>query len=52
MTEVNQKEGLTGVLLANLGTPEAPERKPVARFLNEFLSDPRVVDLPLSLIHI
>lgn len=36
----------TGVLLANLGTPEAPERKPVARFLREFLSDPRVVDLP------
>jgi ferrochelatase len=35
-----------GVLIANLGTPDAPERKPVARFLREFLSDPRVVDLP------
>lgn len=35
-----------GVLLANLGTPDAPERAPVARFLREFLSDPRVVDLP------
>lgn len=37
---------MTGLLLANLGTPTAPERKPVARFLREFLSDPRVVDLP------
>ncbi len=36
----------SGVLLANLGTPEAPRRGPVARFLREFLSDPRVVDLP------
>ncbi|WP_354695140.1 ferrochelatase [Elongatibacter sediminis] len=35
-----------GVLLANLGTPAAPERRAVARFLREFLSDPRVVDLP------
>ena len=38
--------GCKGVLLANLGTPERPERKSVARFLREFLSDPRVVDLP------
>jgi ferrochelatase len=35
-----------GVLLVNLGTPEAPTRKAVARYLREFLSDPRVVDLP------
>lgn len=35
-----------GVLLFNLGTPEAPERAAVARYLREFLSDPRVVDLP------
>lgn len=33
-------------MLANLGTPDAPARKPVAKFLREFLSDPRVVDLP------
>lgn len=46
MTEINHKKPRRGVLLANLGTPEAPERKPVARFLREFLSDPRVVDLP------
>jgi ferrochelatase len=35
-----------GILLANLGTPAAPKRRPVARFLREFLSDRRVVDLP------
>jgi ferrochelatase len=35
-----------GVLLVNLGTPEAPEKGAVGRFLTEFLSDPRVVDLP------
>ena len=46
MTEINQEKHTVGVLLANLGTPDAPERKPVARFLREFLSDPRVVDLP------
>ena len=46
MTEINQKDPVSGVLLANLGTPEAPQRKPVARFLREFLSDPRVIDLP------
>lgn len=36
----------TAILLANLGTPAAPEARPVGRFLREFLSDPRVVDLP------
>lgn len=46
MSENDHTEPAIGVLLANLGTPEAPRRKPVARFLREFLSDPRVVDLP------
>jgi ferrochelatase len=46
MSDVDHNGPSIGVLLANLGTPEAPERKPVARFLREFLSDPRVVDLP------
>jgi len=36
----------TGVLVANLGTPEAPTPEAVRRFLAEFLADPRVVDLP------
>ena len=35
-----------GVLLVNLGTPETSEKSAVGRFLTEFLSDPRVVDLP------
>jgi ferrochelatase len=35
-----------GVLLVNLGTPEAPRTGPVRRYLREFLSDPRVLDMP------
>ncbi|MSQ97863.1 MAG: ferrochelatase [Xanthomonadales bacterium] len=35
-----------GVLVANLGTPESPDPRGVAKFLRAFLSDPRVVDLP------
>jgi len=35
-----------GVLLVNLGTPEAPEAGAVKRYLAEFLSDPRVVEIP------
>jgi len=37
---------LTGVLLANLGTPDAPTTPALRRFLKEFLSDRRVIDLP------
>ena len=36
----------TAVLLVNLGTPEAPTTDAVAEYLSEFLSDPRVVELP------
>ncbi len=36
----------TAVLVVNLGTPDAPTPAAVRRFLAEFLSDPRVVDLP------
>jgi len=35
-----------GVLVANLGTPDAPTPAAVRRFLAEFLWDRRVVDLP------
>ena len=35
-----------GVLLVNLGTPDEPKKTSVGQFLTEFLSDPRVVDLP------
>jgi protoporphyrin/coproporphyrin ferrochelatase len=36
----------TAVLLVNLGTPTAPEPGPVRQYLKEFLSDPRVVEIP------
>jgi ferrochelatase len=36
----------SGVLLVNLGTPDAPTPGAVRRYLREFLSDPRVVRLP------
>ncbi|HAT1609107.1 TPA: ferrochelatase [Raoultella planticola] len=36
----------TGILLANLGTPDAPTPDAVKRYLRQFLSDKRVVDTP------
>ena len=36
----------TGLLVVNLGTPAAPTTPAVRRYLAEFLSDPRVVELP------
>ncbi len=45
----------TAVLLMNLGTPEAPTPAALRRYLAEFLSDPRVVEIPrivwLPLLH-
>jgi len=45
-----------GVLLVNLGTPTAPTPGAVRRYLAEFLSDKRIVDLPrllwLPLLHV
>ena len=38
--------GKTGVLLANLGTPDGYDYWPMRRYLNEFLSDKRVIDYP------
>ena len=35
----------TGVLLINLGTPDSPDTGDVRRYLREFLSDPRVIDI-------
>jgi ferrochelatase len=37
--------GTTAVLLLNLGTPDAPDVGAVRRYLREFLSDPRVLDM-------
>lgn len=40
---------MDGVLLINLGTPDAPGSGPVRKYLREFLSDPRVLDInPVS----
>lgn len=39
-------QGKIGVLIANLGTPDATDYWSMRRYLNEFLSDKRVVDLP------
>jgi protoporphyrin/coproporphyrin ferrochelatase len=39
----------TAVLLTNLGTPDAPTADAVRRYLAEFLSDPRVIELPKAL---
>ncbi len=36
----------TGVLLINLGTPDAPTPKALKVYLREFLSDPRITELP------
>ena len=52
LNELHKKDKLgdpnpdTAVLLINLGTPDEPTRKDVSRYLAEFLSDPRVVELP------
>ena len=37
---------MTGLLLINLGTPDSPHPKDVRRYLRQFLSDPRVIDIP------
>jgi protoporphyrin/coproporphyrin ferrochelatase len=39
-------DATVGVLLINLGTPDAPEERAVRRYLAEFLSDPRVIEIP------
>src|SRR5690606_21868491 len=38
-----------GVLVTNLGTPDAPETGALRRYLKEFLWDPRVVEMPRPL---
>lgn len=38
--------GVPGVLFVNLGTPDAPTPSAIRRYLAEFLSDPRVIEIP------
>lgn len=42
----HDSSAVTGVLLTNLGTPDAPTAAALRRYLGEFLSDPRVVEMP------
>ena len=42
----HQQSDRIGVLICNLGTPEAPTPGALRRYLREFLSDPRVVEAP------
>lgn len=42
-------EPAVGVLLSNLGTPDAPTPAALRRYLGEFLADPRVVEVPRAL---
>ena len=39
------RPGKVGVMLVNLGTPDGTDFKPMWRYLREFLSDPRVIEL-------
>ncbi|HJU06872.1 MAG TPA: ferrochelatase [Rhodanobacteraceae bacterium] len=45
-SEIRENAPRTAVLLVNLGTPAAPTPDAVREYLAEFLSDPRVVELP------
>ena len=47
--EHRNRRALDGVLLVNLGTPAAPTARAVRRYLAQFLSDPRVVEIPRPL---
>lgn len=43
---IHKQSKKTGVLLTNLGTPDEPTPSALRRYLREFLSDPRVVEIP------
>lgn len=44
--QIHNASAKTGVLLTNLGTPDSPTPGALRRYLAEFLSDPRVVEIP------
>lgn len=45
----HDQQARSGILLVNLGTPDAPTPSAVRRYLAEFLADPRVVEFPRAL---
>jgi protoporphyrin/coproporphyrin ferrochelatase len=42
----HESKPITGILLTNLGTPDAPTKKYVRKYLAEFLNDKRVIEAP------
>lgn len=48
-TPPERENATTGVLFINLGTPDAPTPAAIRRYLAEFLSDPRVIEIPQPL---
>lgn len=45
----HDSRGCLGILISNLGTPDAPTTPAVRKYLAEFLSDPRVIEVPTPL---
>ena len=43
---MNKSNVFTGVLLVNTGTPSDPNSKSIKKYLKEFLSDQRIIQLP------
>ena len=46
MFQVNKSKELLGILLANTGTPDDPNPSAIKRYLREFLSDKRIIQIP------
>jgi protoporphyrin/coproporphyrin ferrochelatase len=42
----HEQQPRVGILLTNLGTPQAPQKRELRTYLKEFLSDPRIVEVP------
>ena len=47
--DINNSHDKVGVLIANLGTPDAPKCPKLRKYLTQFLTDPRVIELPCPL---
>ncbi len=45
----HEQQPRVGILVTNLGTPQAPEKGALRTYLKQFLSDPRVVEVPRAL---
>lgn len=44
--DIDNSNDKTGVIIANLGTPDAPKCPKLRNYLTEFLTDPRVIEVP------